>query len=316
MVKILFTFRPPTYLREQLLKKFPQCDFSFYKTIGEAEELQKAEILVTYGEDLTSKHIDECSQLKWIMVASAGLEKMPFEAIHKKQIFVTNARGIHKIPMAEFTLGLMLSHVKRFPELAHLEQNATWNKKLPLQELAGKRLLILGTGAIGSEIARLSQAFRMDVMGVNRSGRQVEFFSGIYQLDHMKEPLQTADFIVSVLPSTKETKYVLTEEHFHIMKETAVFINIGRGDLVRERVLHQALKEGQIEHAYIDVFETEPLSKDHPFWKMPNLTVTPHISSITKNYLPRAFDIFLHNLNAYLHKKDDFLNLIDVEKGY
>ena len=130
------------------------------------------------------------------------------------------------------------------------------------------------------------------------------------------DALPKADFIVSILPSTPKTRNVLTEDHFVAMKNSAVFINIGRGDLVNEDVLLQALNHNEIAHAFLDVFEKEPLVKDHPFWKMNNVTVTPHLSSVTKNYLPRSFEIFKYNLKTYLNHTGEYMNVIDLKKGY
>ncbi|MBM7650272.1 phosphoglycerate dehydrogenase-like enzyme [Bacillus ectoiniformans] len=315
-MKVVSTFRPSRELQAQMKEKFSSAEFLFYPSIKEAEMLEEAEVLVTFGEDLTDEYIDKCQNLKWIMVASAGLERMPFKSIKKRQIIVTNARGIHKIPMAEFTMGYMLNHVKRFPELLKLQQEKMWNKKLPLQELSGKELLVLGTGAIGSEIARLAKAFRMNTAGVNRSGGSAEHFDRIFKQDDILTALPQADFVVSVLPSTKETKYFIQKSHFEAMKQEAAFINIGRGDLFEEQILLEALNDNQIAHAYLDVFMEEPLPKDHAYWHQDRLTVTPHISSISKMYLPRAFEIFEYNLEKYLQSDLDLQNLIDVEKGY
>lgn len=314
-MNIVFTFRPPRDIQADLQKKFPNETFSFYKQLDEAQSLHEAEILVTFGSDLTEERIHECESLKWIMVASAGIEEMPLQAIRDRDILVTNARGIHKIPMAEFTLGFMLNHVKRFAELHTLEQSETWNKELPLQELAGKEVAILGTGAIGQEIARLAKAFQMATTGVNKSGRHVEEFDQIFTIHELDSAVRGADFIVSVLPSTPETINLLQQEHFEAMKNTAAFINIGRGDLVSELVLLSAINDEEIAHAYLDVFTVEPLPEAHPFWRHPAITVTPHISSVTKQYVPRAMEIFEHNLRCFIDG-GDYANVIDVTKGY
>lgn len=315
-MKTVFTFRPPRTLQEEMKSKYPEADFLFYKSAEEAERLHEAEVIVTFGDDLTPEHIGSCPHLKWIMVASAGIDHLPLQAIADRNILVTNARGTHKVPMAEFTMGFMLNHVKRFPELRELQKEETWNKQLPLGELAGKQLLVLGTGAIGSEIARLAQAFQMKTMGLNRSGHPAEHFAEVHPTAELAEVLPEADFVVAILPSTNETKGLLKEHHFQAMKETAAFINIGRGDIVEEQVLLDALHNECFAHAYLDVFIEEPLPAGHPFWKHPRVTVTPHISSITKQYLPRAFAILDHNLKQYIQGKSDFQNKIDLTKGY
>ncbi|OKL35961.1 D-2-hydroxyacid dehydrogenase [Domibacillus mangrovi] len=315
-MNIVFTFRPPRTIQADIQRKFSEESFSFYKNIKEANDvLQDAEIIVTFGTDLTEDIIGQCRSLKWIMVASAGIEDMPLGAIEDRDIFVTTSRGIHKIPMAEFTLGLMLNHVKRFPELSVLEKSETWNKELPLQELAGKEVAILGTGAIGQEIARLCKAFRMTTAGVNRSGRSVDEFDRIFQMSELEEAVKEADFVIGVLPSTPETVGVLHREHFEAMKQTAAFISIGRGDVVSEHILLSAINDEEIAHAYLDVFALEPLPEGHPFWRHGNMTVTPHISSITKAYIPRAMAIFEHNLICF-KEGGDYQNILDIRKGY
>lgn len=316
-MKIVASFVPSEELQKDFKGEFPNIEIEYYKGIKNAEKAYiDAEVFLTYGEDLTPEYIELAKNLKWIMVLSAGLERMPFAACAEKGILVTNARGIHKIPMAEFTLGTMLEHVKQRQQLRENELNKKWDRKLPMGELSGKTIMVLGIGAIGGEIARLAQAFGMKVIGVNRSGSANEFADITVKLDKLEEHLSKPDFIVSVLPSTSETKYLLNEDHFRQMKKSAVFINIGRGDLVSEEILLKALEEEFISHAYLDVFENEPLKPEHPFWEMKNVTVTPHLSSITKKYQPRGFEIFKHNLHTYINNGNDFINVIDLERGY
>ena len=316
-MRIVSSVFPKESIQEEIKSAFPEMQFEFYKGMKDAEKaFYECEVFLTYGDDLTDNHIQKNNHLKWIMQMSAGLEKLPLKAIEEKGIMITNARGIHKIPMAEYTLGTMLQWVKQTRALLENEQEENWNRKIRMEELFEGTVLILGVGAIGGEIARLAKAFRMKTIGVNRSGRGVENIDELYLTEQMMDALPKADFIVSILPSTPETKHLLTEDHFVAMKNTAVFINIGRGDLVDEPVLLQALEKNEIAHAFLDVFEKEPLVKDHPFWKMKNVTVTPHLSSVTQNYLPRSFEIFKHNLNTYLNQTGDYMNVIDLKKGY
>lgn len=316
-MEILFTFLANEKYQNEFANDFPNETFSYYKNIEQAKEhLDKADVLVTYGEDLTAELIEQATNLKWIMVVSAGMEKMPFDAIEKKGLIVTNARGIHKIPMAEYTISMMLQTYRQAKTLIEQEKSEIWNRKVKMQELHGKTIAIIGVGAIGGEIARLAKAFNMKTLGVNRSGQEVNHVDEIYQLHEIDKILPRADFVVSVLPSTKETRHILTEHHFTIMKESAVFINIGRGNVVKEEILIEALKENKISHAVLDVFETEPLPSNHVFWSLENVTVTPHISGISQLYLPRSFEIFKANLQAYVTGNGKLINQIDVTRGY
>ncbi|WP_064093927.1 D-2-hydroxyacid dehydrogenase [Rossellomorea aquimaris] len=316
-MKVIVTFKPKEEFREDLQKSFPEVEFLFYRTIEDSrDELPNAEVIVTMGEDLTDEHIEMSQNLKWIMVTSAGLEKMPFQSIKERGILVTNAKGIHKIPMAEFTFGLMLQHAKQLQAVLDQEKEAVWSRRLPTTELHGSSLLVIGAGAIGGEIARIAKAFQMKVSGVNSNAKPAQYFDNMFTLETFEEQLPHADYVVAVLPSTESTKSFIGVKHFKKMKDSSVFINIGRGDLVSEDVLTEVVKSQLIGHIYLDVFKDEPLPKDHPFWKEEGITVTPHLSSITKNYLPRAFDIFKQNLITYSKNNEEFINIVDVERGY
>jgi phosphoglycerate dehydrogenase-like enzyme len=316
-MKIVFSFIPPEELAEEIKAAFEKCEFEFFADIQSASgALTGAEVIVTYGEDLTEEHIVQAKQLRWIMVMSAGLELMPLEAIKERGILVTNVKGIHAAPMAEFALGLMLQHAKQFPQIRKEVKQGLWQREVPRLELSGQNLLILGAGAIGGEIARLAKAFRMNVSGVNTSGKIVENFDEMSTIERMEDVLRKADYVISILPSTNKTRYLLKKEHFQCMKTTAVFINIGRGDLFKSSVLVAALETDELAHAFLDVFETEPLPEEHPFWEMEKITITPHLSSRTTQYLPRSFAIFKKNLTIYINKGKDYINEINAERGY
>ncbi|MCF6412014.1 D-2-hydroxyacid dehydrogenase [Pseudalkalibacillus salsuginis] len=304
-------------IQDDVKEKYPDIRFQFCQNIKEAKEyIEDAEILLTYGEDLTAEIINKAHRLKWIHVMSAGLEKMPFEAIRAQDILVTNARGIHKIPMAEYTIGMMLQVIREFPKIKENQKNKVWDRKLQVSELYGKVIGVLGAGAIGSEIARLAKAFNMHTKGLNRSGRPVEHFDEMVTFDRLDDLLQKADFVVSVLPKTEETSAILKKGHFEKMQEHAVFINIGRGTTVDQKGLIEALQENQIAHAVLDVMEKEPLPEDSVLWGMENVTITPHLSGITPLYQRRAIDQFEENLKVYRTGEGDYLNKIDLTRGY
>lgn len=316
-MRVVSTSKLRTKLREDLVVSFPDAHFDFYPNIKDAEQaLPDAEVLITYGEDLTDREIQLAGQLKWIMVISAGLEKMPLKAIKEKGIIVTNARGIHKIPMAEYTFTTLLNVAKNTRTWFENQNQAKWDRRVNMEELSGQLLTIIGAGAIGSEIARLAKAFGMKTLGVNRSGSSVSSIDTMYTIEQLQEACRPAKYIVSILPETQETYRVIDKDIFDSMRKDAVFINIGRGKTVDQKALLTALENGQIAHAVLDVFEEEPLPADHPFWKMENVTVTPHFSSVTANYQPRALDIFKQNLKTYLNGETPSINYIDLDRGY
>ncbi|EAR64284.1 D-3-phosphoglycerate dehydrogenase [Bacillus sp. NRRL B-14911] len=316
-LKIVSSLQPEKDLQDKIKNTFPDAAFEFYESMEQAEgALSQAEVFITYGEDLTAAHIESAKKLKWIMVMSAGLELMPLKECEERGILITNARGVHSIPMAEFALGMMLMHEKKAKKLIVNEENEVWDRNIQMGELRGKTMLILGTGAIGSEIARLGKAFGLKTWGINRSGSPVPHIDSLFSLEELDILLPEADFLISVLPSTGETRHLLRMEHFRRMKNSAVFINLGRGDVAGEEILLDVMQKRLISHAYLDVFETEPLEKGHPFWKLDNITVTPHLSSRSAMYLPRSFEIFAHNLHTYIQSGNDYVNKIDPGKGY
>lgn len=304
-------------IQKRMNESYPDLTFSFHESMSEAEsELSKAEILITYGDDLTEKLVKKAEQLKWIMVISAGVENLPFQAIKDQDILVTNARGIHKIPMAEYTIGMMINAVKNAKTWYENQRIHEWDKSMEMGEISGKTVAVLGSGAIGGEIARISKAFNMKTIGMNRSGHSANFFDETYSNDQINQCVADADFVVAVLPHTDETEKMIGRDQFLAMKKSSIFMNIGRGSTVNQDDLLEALREEQIALAILDVFEEEPLPVDHPFWEMPQVTVTPHLSAISPKYQHRAFEIFEQNLKTFKDNGDDYRNQIDYERGY
>jgi len=314
-MKVLFTFKIKDEQMKQLEVDFPGIEFYFNRKIDDGP-IDDFEVIVTYGEDITADALDKASSLKWLMVASAGVEKMPLAEIAKKGIVISNVRGIHKTPMAETALAHILSLKRALPILAEQQRRKEWNTKVRQSELRGSTALILGPGAIGSEIGRLLQAFGVRTIGCNYSGNPAQFMDDTIQFDELLSRLPEADIVISVLPSTAKTKGLLTESHFKAMKGTAIFMNFGRGDLLKESILVEALKNEQIGHAVLDVFEVEPLPAESELWSLSNITISPHVSSHSGKYIERSLEFFTENLKKWQTGDKTLTNLINPEKGY
>ncbi len=314
-MKIYFTFEPREDLRKPLLEQFPHVEFVFEQGITE-ETLKDAEILVTYGEDLDEGKIAVAEKLEWIFVASAGVEKMPAQAIADRGIYVSNVRGIHKKPMAESILAHILSLKRGLPSIYEQQARGEWNKRIRLTELNGSKALILGPGAIGREIGRILQAFEVHTIGINSSGEMADYMNETYAMRDLMKHLPKADIIISMLPSTPKTQALLGREHFEAMKDSAIFMNFGRGDLVDETVLVEALEENLIAHAVLDVYMEEPLPAGSPLWKTKNVTLSPHLSSHSSRYVERSLDIFKPSLQKWLAGERKLENEINILRGY
>lgn len=314
---ILFSLKISEQDQERLTTHYPSEDFIFCPSMDEAKhKIDKAEVIVTYGSDLDETLIASAKKLQWVCVLSAGLDQLPFQALKEKDVLVTNVKGIHKVPMAEYAISMLLSVYRHERLLMIKQQQHVWDRTVKPLEISGKTMLIAGTGAIGQEVARLAQAFNIKTIGVSKHGRSVEFFDETVTTSQMTTRLPEADFVVSVLPSTVETKNIYTFDVFQAMKNEAVFLNMGRGDAVENDVILKAVQEEEIMHAVLDVFEQEPLPEDHPLWDADNITITPHLSGISPYYLPRALDILEKNLDVYMKGYGEFVNKIDVSRGY
>ena len=314
-MKVLFTVKLKEEQEAELIAAYPSVLFHFNGSVDDSI-LEEVAIIVTFGSDITPEVLDRSKLLKWLMVASAGVDKMPLASISEKNILMTNVRGIHKTPMAESVLAHILSLGRSIPEIYALQTTKDWRTRVSSTELRGSTALILGTGEIGSEIGRLLQAFGVRTIGYNRSGVKSEFMDDIIMLDQLKETLPVADFVISLLPSTTETKRLLTMTHFEAMKNSAVFMNFGRGDLVEEQVIIDALKKEVIRHAVLDVFEVEPLPADNELWLLDNCTVSPHVSSRSGKYIERSLEIFKQNLSKWLKEDVGLINIVNPERGY
>ena len=298
-----------------LIEEFPNVHFVFTSSL-DIEELKKADVLVTYGEDLNEGNIIFAERLQWIFVASAGIEKIPAEAIAATDIVVSNVRGIHKTPMAESILAHILAEKRALPWIYKQQEKGEWSRKARLTELNGSTAVIIGPGAIGSEVGRLLQAFGVTTIGCNRSGHTAVYMDEMVQIDDLLNVLPRADIVLTMLPATTETTNFIRQEHFEAMKDTAMFMNFGRGNVVATNVLVQALQERLIWRAVLDVFEEEPIPADHILWKLDNVTISPHVSSFSSRYVERALEIFKPSLVKWLNGEKDLVNKMDVLRGY
>lgn len=314
MKHILSTVHLKPHMVEAMEEAHPDMTY-IYRKSEEMTEEDKAwcDIFVTYGSDFTSEDVESFKNLKWMMVMSAGLDDLPLEEL--EHVHITNARGIHKIQMTEYTIGLLLDFYKGFHQLKEDQAQRHWRKNAKTEEIYDKSVHILGTGSIGSHLASVLEAFGLKTTGYNTTGHEAEGFQAVHAISDLNAEIGTADIVVNILPSTPDTKHMLDLDFFKEMKESAVFVNIGRGDIMTDETITAVLEEGMIRHMILDVFNEEPLPKIHEFYTFDNLTITPHASSKTSGYLKRGFEIFMRNLQHM----DDFNameNIIEPSRGY
>ncbi|HJG33367.1 MAG TPA: D-2-hydroxyacid dehydrogenase [Jeotgalicoccus aerolatus] len=310
-MNITSTVKLKEYMTEKINEEYK---YLYVEKENMTDEIKAAtDIFVTYGGDLNEGEAARFKNLKWVHVMSAGIDEIPKDIFDKAA--VTNSTGIHKIPMTEFAVGLLLQYYKKFSVLNEAQKNNEWITYSKSEELYGKEAHILGTGSIGSHLAKTLQVFGVKTTGYNTNGRSIEGFDQTYPIEELNQRIQTADMMVNILPSTPSTTNFLQTDTFKVMKEDAVFLNIGRGTVMSDDVLIEVLEEKYIAHILSDVFNEEPLTQDSPLYNYDNLTITPHCSAKTSMYIVRAFDIFLDNLK-HIDSPLDMQNVIDYNKGY
>lgn len=304
--------------QNDLKNSYNRLDFHFYENIEDAkQELKTAEILITYGEDLNTDIINSCEKLRWIQIISAGIDKIPFKAIEEKKIIVTNAKGIHRIPMSEYTISAILQLARKSHEIYKNQLDKKWDRSIRTFEISNQILGIIGLGAIGQGIAEKAKAFNMRVIGVNTDGRAVENVDRVYPLEELNVLLSESDFIVVVIPLTKDTYHLIGADELKYIKETAYLINIARGEIIDESALIESLRNKNFAGAVLDVFTEEPLPVEHPLWSLDNCIITPHLSGRSPKYIKRALEIFKYNMNFYLMQDAlNMKNVIDLNKEY
>ncbi|MHC5674281.1 D-2-hydroxyacid dehydrogenase [Nostoc sp.] len=253
--------------------------------------------------------------LRWQQSPSAGVNHILTPTFLEKDIILTNAAGVHAIPISEFVLAFMLYHAKNLRKLQTLQDEHTWVRGVFLEELADATLLILGTGNIGQAIASRAKAFGVTVWGSRRHPEPLPNFDKVVGADEWRSLLPTADYVVIATPLTPETKGLIDEVALRSMRQSAYLINIARGAIVDEVALLTALREGWIAGAGLDTVATEPLPEESPLWSLPNAFITPHCSALSPPLKERIAQLFIDNLKRY-QTGQPLRNVVDKQAGY
>jgi D-2-hydroxyacid dehydrogenase (NADP+) len=317
-LRVLIGVELPLEEQERLLGAFPEVEFV---VAGSREEVlrEAPHCEVMFGVSGIRELLDIAPRLRWVQVWAAGVNHQPLEELRARGILLTNASGVHGIPIAENILGMMLAFAIRLPTYIEARQRHEWlsydvvHQKF---ELEGQTLLIIGLGGIGSTLAWKAHALGMHVIGIrNRPLPPPLGVQKLFTLDQLKEALAQADHVALCLPLTPATIGFLGEDELRQMKPTAYIYNVGRGPSIDREALLKALREGWIAGAGLDVTDPEPLPPDDPLWTFPNVILTQHTSGYTPKAAHRITSIFLENLRRFL-ANEPLINLVDYERRY
>lgn len=266
------------------------------------EQSKDADILIIANMPLKGEVIKECKNLKFIDIAFTGVDHVDVKTAKSMGIELSNASGYSNTSVAELTLCLMLALLRNVPQVDNRAREGKTKDGLVGFELKGKTVGIIGTGAIGSEVARLCNAFGCKIIAYNGFSNKQD--TDLIKYMPLKELLTQSDIVTLHCPATEQSKNLINKETIKYMKKSAILINAARGAVVNSNDLAEALNEERIAGAGIDVFETEPpLDKNHPLLNSKNTIVTPHIAFASKESMEKRAETVFRNIDMWLNGK-------------
>ncbi len=294
-----------------------RAEVRYTDAAGLADAVQGAGALLLWDffstavEDIWS----QTNALRWIHVAAAGVDTLLFDDLVESDVILTNAHGLFDRPIAEFVLASVLARVKGLYASHDFQRERIWRHR-ETASINGTNALVVGTGAIGRETARLLSAVGMNVRGVGRTARSGDRdFGDVLASDELAEHVGWADHVVLATPLTDQTRGLVDASVLAAMKPSAHLVNISRGPVVDEPALIRALTAGEIAAASLDVFVTEPLPGESPLWSLPGVVVTPHMAGDAAGWLDSLARQFVDNAMRWLDG-DELVNIVDPRLGF
>lgn len=268
------------------------------------------ESIVFGNPAMIAEVFDELPTVDWVQSTWAGVT--PLIRHPRRDYVLTGVKDVFGPQMAEYVLGYLLAHELKILQRERAQRERQWSHVCS-GTLAGKRLGIMGTGSIGQHIATSASVFGMTTTGLSRSGAQRKGFEQVFPLTRLGQFLAQCDYLVATLPQTAATDSLLDAAALGKLPAHCYFINVGRSNVIDDAALVDALHNGRLAGAALDVFDEEPLPGDSPLWDTPNLSVTPHIAAISHPQL--IVPIFVENYRRYL-KRQALHYSIDFDAGY
>jgi phosphoglycerate dehydrogenase-like enzyme len=257
-----------------------------------------------------------CRKVRWVHCRAAGLDNLLFPELVESPILLTNGRGVFSASLGEFVLAAILYFAKDFRRMVRNQTASVW-EQFDVQEIAGQTVGILGYGDIGRAVARRAHAMGMHVHATKRHvpGSTDPLVEHFYKPEERREMMALCDYIVATAPLTGETRHMISDAEFAVMKPTAVVINVGRGAVIDEAALLRALSAHRIKGAALDVFEHEPLPAGHQLYKLENVLLSPHCADHTADWQDQAMRLFLEQYDRF-GKGEPLNNIVNKRLGY
>lgn len=292
----------------------PEVEIVEADDAGMPEALRSAEAF--YGT-IRPEWLAAAPRLRWIQTPIAGLEHAMFPELVRCPVMLTNMRGIYSDHIADHAYALLLALARGLPQFMRRQARHEWNRKgVRVVHLPEAILGIVGLGGIGRELARRAKASGMTVLAVDaRPESSPEAVDELWPAERLRELLERSDFVAVCAPHTPETERLLDREKLAWMKSSAYLINVSRGVIVELAALTEALRQGRLAGAALDVFETEPLPADHPLWELENVIITPHVAWMGPDSETRRLEVLRENLRRFT-AGEPLLNVVDKARWF
>jgi len=286
--------------RDRLKADFPALEIVTANGLSELPaDLSDIDVLISFAIELTDDFYKRAPRLKWIQCLATGVDQVLRCPSLRPETLMTSGRGAHGAPMRETVVYLMMAVSRDVKDLVEEQKAHVWNRRF-YSLFTGKTAVVVGVGVVGTAIGQLLKAFGMHVIGVTRTTRAVEGFDDMMPTGRLREAAGRADFLINVLPANADNALLFDRAVFAAMKPSAYYISAGRGQTVDEPALIAALRERRIAGAGLDVFQTEPLPADSPFWDLPNVFITPHLGGYTIEYEDLIMPLIADNMRLFL----------------
>lgn len=309
--------------KQQIAETAEECGFEagFFESNEEASgKVSDGEVLYCVDAML----FKEMPGLRWAHSAFAGVGQfIGSSSFDSDRTLLTNSSGAYGLAISEHVIMVTLMLIRRMPDYLEIINKREWKQDLPIRSIAGSTSAVIGTGDVGRNAAKRYRALGAErVIGFSRSGKQSDSFDEVYRIDEFEEIMggglaEQLDVLLLCIPGTPESEGLLSAERIALLSEKTFVINVGRGAVIDQDALINALNEGRIAGAALDVVYPEPLPADHPLWSARNCIITPHSSGdmALKYTVDITVDIFCDNLKRYV-KGERLTHLVDIKAGY
>ena len=282
-------------VRGWLTEQVPGLKVDAARSLEEALAAPSPDAIISSSQPWIADLVRERPSVQWIHLISAGADRLleldlPFERLR-----ISKSSGVHTATISEYVLGAALYFTNGFDDYSAQQRRREWRREGRSGGLEGATLGIVGLGAIGTAVARRAKAFGMRVIGSKRSPSAVEGVDRVLGPDGIVELMATSDVVAVILPLTPHTRGLVDRDAIAAMKPGAVFVNVGRGHVVDESALIDALRSGRLRGAVLDVFDEEPLPPSSPLWDLDDVLITPHVAGETSSYMRKCVEIFATN---------------------